>query len=111
MFNKNQTIQALDNAVKARGEEYVYPRGKYECVYVFDRGTNPRPGCIVGQAYYELTGQLVPEDDEFLTIDGTSISSEFTPDAIQVLTIAQDYQDDGEPWGLCVKLVKLSDLC
>lgn len=101
-------IEAVEKAVLAKGEDYVYdrPEGRHWCVYVHEG----QPSCIVGHA---LTYLGVPLDalakadgatggrwfepvSEELAMDGIAY---FTHEATGFLAYAQQRQDDGYPWG------------
>lgn len=109
-FDVPQVLAALKAAVEKRGEDYVYVNAdgvkagttELSCEYTHHAGTDAAtPGCIVGQVYFDLTGELVPEYQNASTISEffTSPREVFTDAAAGLLLVAQRRQDDGATWG------------
>jgi hypothetical protein len=108
MSMKNITMEevewALRDVVAEYGEEYIYvPPKDGLCRYLDKDPAGIKPACLVGHVLVRL-GALVSElaCQEGRSADaldygrmGLSLSSE----AINVLYMAQEVQDEGRPWG------------
>lgn len=108
-----EVLQALRDVVAEFGSDFVYRNdrgqvadGSVACQYVHRTETGEKtPGCIVGQVYFRLFGELLEG------FEGTSIAGVngaiwgngngkyFTERAQDVLTAAQRAQDAGHTWG------------
>ena len=94
--------ELLARAVAEKGEDYVYqpPEGRQRrCLYVHPDS----PGCIVGHVFHylgvapEVLARYEGSHAGLVASRLTGVSPE-NPVAI-ALTVAQDAQDAGEPWG------------
>lgn len=112
-------LRALNEAVKAKGYKYVYPRTERSANYCYNIW-NGQPDCIVGTALVWLgvpiewfEAEPSRENDDVgdvckaLLLDG---KFEFTEDAKDLLGQAQTHQDNGIPWGEAVTLAHLGGL-
>ena len=113
-LNLSQAYQLAEQAVKERGESFIYrpaqrqiSAGMYtgNCAYFHDDG----PGCIVGYMMH-LMGfnlkQLRACAIDPGAVNGSSIGTvhamvgaHLTPEALSFLAVLQARQDDGWPWG------------
>jgi hypothetical protein len=121
-------LRLLENAVEARGADYVYPRDADSIIKVCVYTRNGEPSCGVGYALYEaglsieglerLDDADQERDDEegFFT---TGISEEairsilrndldtiITDEAQEVFARFQVAQDSGENWGFSLECAK-----
>lgn len=99
----DEVLPVLRTVVQGYGPGHVAA-----CMYVDRDADVPTPVCIVGNAHYWLTGDLVPEDREGKGIlacrygvgaTTTPWFPEYTRRALEVLDEAQDAQDRGMTWG------------
>lgn len=107
VYDVPEVLAALEAAVAERGEGYVYDPPRYDnmprCLYTHKAADGTlTPGCLVGQVYFALTGDLVPFTDE--DQDGPvgynrHTRPVFTGPARVVLAAAQKCQDGGGTWG------------
>lgn len=119
VITKAETLAALKAAVALKGADYVYPADlKFNevpgnerhldtpaCIYFDHRQNPPVPCCIVGHVFATLgiDPGLVEEfcsADQAVNEDAAGV--EFEGDAMALLEQAQQYQDDGTPWGRSV---------
>lgn len=112
----DEALTLLDNAVKDRGENYIYKRivPHARCAYFHGE----EPGCIVG--YVLAQKGLTAEDLTGLTRGGyermtTGVADLFDDGLIEgsqktldLLEMAQQKQDDGWAWGFAVRYAKKS---
>jgi hypothetical protein len=116
-FDVPEVLAALEAAVAKRGEDYVYVNGEglsagggeaIACEYTHHAGTDAAtPGCIVGQVYFDLTGELVPEHLNAVAIsEPDSPRGVFTGSAVRILGVAQNRQDEGSTWGRALAAAK-----
>ncbi len=116
--------QAAEAAVARKGEDYVYEKHDKSCIYVtYDKaydelaeeyviseGTQA-PSCLVGHMLIDSWGV---DPELFAPSGGTeniennmpvdevihyTSSLEFTPEALNYMTLLQQQQDLGEAWG------------
>lgn len=101
-------LRALNEAVKDRGYDYVYPREKRGACYNVFEG---KPDCIVGWVLIHLGVPIEwfepdtrDNDDVADTCKNLLAQSmfEFTEDAKRLLADAQHDQDSGSTWGVAV---------
>jgi hypothetical protein len=114
MYNFNNAILLLTQALMERGPSFVYtPRDNStsgnSCLYFYEG----KPDCIVGLvgSYVGITSEDVHEGY------GDPISQEafikkFDDNALSLLATVQKYQDSGYNWGDAVKegIAKMSPL-
>lgn len=128
-FTKDAVIAALEEIVKEKGEDYVYPQAEkfLPCVYAVDG----EPSCIVGQVIAKIDPDLLkevaefeartessfgvtsfnrPDDDDrgrsFDTVSNEYIeypSLDADPEAWNILRIAQSRQDNRQYYGEVVE--------
>ena len=106
MLNKVQILEGLRKAVELRGEDYVDPNSEERvsgCLYVNDRDTEPTPGCIVGTAYYVLTGELLGYEYEYTAASDPEFDDILDEEAKRVAAAAQKVQDEGGTWGQALR--------
>src|SRR5689334_18954409 len=94
-----EVAEVLDEAVREKGESFVYsPQGTI-CQYL--HGT--QPGCLVGHVLIRLgasAGMLsLQEGQPADQVDYNSLGLSIPPSAIQALQEAQSAQDEGQTWG------------
>lgn len=104
-------IRALEEAVQARGEDYVYypPESSLSCQYVQeDDDGNDVPGCIVGFILVN-TFDIPLEPFRTTCIAGVKLRElqnagllQYTEMAAKLLEKVQSYQDRRMPWGKAV---------
>lgn len=109
-----QTLDLLREAVRGRGEDFVYPDkwrlecgpehfGKGPCLYFTDDG---EPACIVG---FVLSKLGVKQSDLRGSIFSADVVNEwqdkvhFDTEAVHVLRVVQIRQDAGDTWGEAVR--------
>lgn len=98
---EEQFLEAVDNAVAARGVDYVYP--STDCTYneTPQEYAADRPRCLYGQAMFDL-GYPVPNDLEGKSIDVVLYNmfgwDMFGPVARAALA-GQENQDARKTWG------------
>lgn len=106
-FTVAEVLEAMEKAVAKRGADYVYEKPREDpptaagsqCLYVHHRGTEQEvPGCIVGQVYFDLLGELVPRTYEGASA-GLAVRNTPLRLAIALLDSAQSEQDAGFTWG------------
>lgn len=99
----DQAVIELQNAVRTRGERYVYPeewRGTDRlCKYVY--GDAQIPACIVGQVFSQLglSVKLLDGRSPEPRTAGVYVDLEMDDDAASLLWFAQQIQDQGFTWG------------
>jgi hypothetical protein len=94
-----EVADVLDEAVRAKGEDFVYvPQGTI-CQYL--HGT--QPGCLVGHVLIRLgasAGMLsLQEGQPADQVDYDSLGLSIPQNAIDALQKAQTSQDEGDTWG------------
>ncbi len=96
-----EVADVLDEAVREKGESFVYsaPVGGGICQYL--HGT--QPGCLVGHVLIRLgaiPGELaLQEGTPADTLEYHILGLEIPENAIQALQEAQSAQDEGQTWG------------
>lgn len=91
-LTKTAVVQALEEILEEKGEDYVYPyaagTGSYEgCKYT----EGDAPSCIVGQVIAKLDPELFEDLKEFEYEYGSFPVYDFSkPDAPQVASYAED---------------------
>jgi hypothetical protein len=113
VIDKNRVIELLQQAVLVKGDDYVDPRSSNEeegCLYFEKSGA---PSCIVGHVLYDLGIRKLYNNGEvsdIIDIDDSDNyfigNHEFTPEAIDALSVAQMTQDHGYSWGKAVAEAK-----
>lgn len=120
-YGVDDVLHAMEEIVAEFGNDYVYDRfGRDDriCRYAHEDG----PGCLVGQVLVRLGADLnVIKSVESAHIDrrNTGLSLEelldelaptwgslgytLTPEAVEVLTVAQNMQDVRNTWGRALK--------
>ena len=106
ILDADGAIRSLRTVVFEKGPDYVYERIEGRCVNFQDG----EPSCIVGHVF-GLLGLTAPKAED-VGILGTTIASvscellnrsdfdwDFTPEAMRLLMLAQDYQDSANSWG------------
>ena len=102
-------IELLENAVKDRGADWVYPlEWKHRdgpCRYFIDG----KPGCIIGHVIYQLGGgpDDVEEGEGVFGLEVWNRVLEISDDykileILEILSTAQTAQDYGTSWGEAV---------
>lgn len=103
--DQSHVITALLDAVKEKGEDYIYDSGVADnchyLTYADDAFTEPTgPSCIVG---YALLNSGLATLDSLREMEGTTainVAPWGTDDEVSIaLNEAQVAQDMGEPWG------------
>jgi hypothetical protein len=94
-----EVADVLDEAVRAKGESFVYsPQGTI-CQYL--HGT--QPGCLVGHVLLRLgaiPGELaLQEGNNADGLDYNRLGLNIPWNAIEALQEAQSAQDNGQTWG------------
>ena len=119
----NEAMRLLEEVVKEKGSDYVYPAEYRECKYfVQDGGSETAvPACIVGWALHKKGWLFQPPDDGLQRmIDSNESAYEFseysdviTSEAAEVFSAAQMAQDgrDGVvssrgTWGKALKAAR-----
>lgn len=99
MLDTKGLLEGMRKAVERRGADFVDPNAvNDECLYVLSRDSDePIPGCIIGTAIFEATGDLVAEEFERRNAD--SLTPYLTEQAREVAYEAQRVQDKGGTWG------------
>jgi alkylhydroperoxidase/carboxymuconolactone decarboxylase family protein YurZ len=115
-------VLGLKKALAVKGEDYVYERPTFElndgitinaCAYFTPEG---QPSCIVGHVMADL-GHTIDDLAETVTMAGDHtfntgstagmvmdyLGYEIDEKTRSLLSIAQDYQDSGNPWGHAVE--------
>ena len=96
-----EALHLLELTVKEHGADFVYQRPiehSSECYYNWDG----QPSCVVGHVFANYVGIEVPDDMENIGVDSYLFrvpGVRITPEAHQVLGVAQNEQDLGRPWG------------
>lgn len=110
-----QVIDML-KAVVAERPDYVYVAPEHQrtddegdqCFYVHtdEDGSNPRPGCVVGEVFHRLGAPL----GAFKTWEGSGafsiagvIFDGLTLEAREILGITQMWQDRKHPWSVALE--------
>lgn len=104
-------LNALNEAVKAKGYDYVYTKRGNFCYNVFDGN----PDCIVGHALVWLGVPVEWFADSMLNENATTVCNtlnfrgmfDIEEDAIEFLSEVQVEQDSGTPWGKAVTRVHI----
>lgn len=108
---RTRVAEALDAAVAEVGADFVYPRtGTWRrnglCVYAREVEGVLRPACLVGQVLVRLgvsleeleaAGSQGFDMDEAGYLFPEAVNDE---DLVTALSVAQDYQDEGQSWGV-----------
>lgn len=119
-IDADKAVELLKEAVKERGEDFVYPRSNNGCKYVI----NNQPSCLVGVVLSRAgvpiavlldldTSRRVPiihDGNDLVVSMSQPISQAYLPEDVVVLTdearlvltVAQNCQDRGESWGRAV---------
>jgi hypothetical protein len=100
-----EALDLLEKVVTARGKHYIYnDQDEYgHCTYVNE---DDAPSCIVAHVINEIDPNLVPV---LKTLEGTGVNNLLLPsitfdsEAVQILSIAQDLQDNGSAWGYALE--------
>ena len=112
-FTVEDVLREMRAVVKEYGEDYVYkfPSGTEwhgQCVYVSD----DKPSCLIGHVVMRLAPDKIEDlkwadkgyggtaADQLLNFLGEDF---WTPEAGDVATAAQEYQDEGHPWGAALE--------
>ena len=94
-----EVADVLDEAVRAKGEDFVYSSPGTICQYL--HGT--QPGCLVGHVLIRLgasAGMLsLQEGQPADQVDYDSLGLSIPQNAIDALQKAQTSQDEGDTWG------------
>ena len=113
-INKDRALDLLREVVQGN-EEYKYQfvskgKGESGCFYVHDG----QPSCGIGKAL-ALAGipiavlKKMDKNDQGLNIDAAANIAEakacfkLSFPALRIFAIFQDYQDNSEPWGVCLR--------
>lgn len=120
-IGKEQAIALLKRAVEEKGEDFVYAPNANSTDKSCTYEAGGQPSCIVGYALSYVgvpveklaaldnaddTHQIFATGIKFLSEDGVLeeiAGVTLTPQAQDILTKAQAYQDDGESWGGSVR--------
>lgn len=107
-LNEQNVAEALREAVRKRGADFVYPEewtnSLGNCEYV----VNGEPACIVGEVLHSLgvpLSRLKPNNsvaNKLFQLEHAGVLV-YTQGAMRVLRVAQRVQDAGLPWGVTVK--------
>ncbi len=112
-----KALELLAEAVEAKGEDYVYPRGDFDgCSYVRD----DQPSCLVGHALFRAglgvdvlraldVGDYGDSDSaigEVCKVSADLFGFAVTDAAERALRVAQASQDCGVPWGEALEAAK-----
>lgn len=114
-LTKLRTVELLEEAVRSRGKDYIYPRDQRgwsdpthsACVYSLTDGT---PACIVGEVMHRLSPDLLPDNgwvinagDLVHNYEGNDLlDGDELDEVATLLTRIQERQDDGWTWGNAV---------
>ena len=94
-----EVADVLDEAVRERGESFVYSPPGTICQYL--HGT--QPGCLVGHVLIRLgaiPGELALQEGQPADqVDYQSLGLRIPENAIDALQAAQIEQDEGRTWG------------
>lgn len=96
----------IPGVIAIKGEDYQYEMIDHQCLYWDDK--NQRPSCLVG--YYLIDVLGIPaetfryarnwaEFDQLVDMNVFEDYAFFSPEAVEVLTELQQYQDGGKTWG------------
>ena len=103
VIDLDNVVDLLRQAVATRGEDYVFPGARFNCAYAEDDGT---PSCLVGVVLDLVRPGAAQAADtafvgsaRFLPEYADKIGVNITPEAADVLVVAQNCQDAGVPWG------------
>ena len=111
-------LEAHVRRLAALQSEHVYDKDAYpdrgvgaSCKYTHTLEDNSKvPGCIVGQAIFNITGKLVKQEDHgggvldflFMRSEHDGDNGEWN-DRAKFLANVQGHQDNGVPWGRAVE--------
>ncbi len=111
-------LEAHVRQLAAEQPDHVYDRDAYPdrhtggaaCKYTHTLEDNSKvPGCIVGQAIFNITGKLVnQENNQGSVLDFQFMGAEYRrggggwSDRAKFLANVQSHQDNGVPWGTAV---------
>lgn len=95
-FRVRQTLREI---VDEFGADYVYPKAGDVCVY-FEDG---KPDCLVGQVIHRLTPEM-PDPEGSVSFSYVEFrKAGYSDTACAALYVAQQMQDNGDPWGACAR--------
>lgn len=101
--------QAMRDAVAERGEDWVYPKGEEawegpdgQCRYFLDDG---QPACLIGTALCKLgvPGVRPGHEGAYAGLVLHDIYGELPRGIPRAASLAQEVQDEGQPWGEALK--------
>lgn len=110
-------LEAHVRQLAASQPDHVYDKDEYpdvsvgsQCKYTHTLEDNSKvPGCIVGQAIFNITGKLVKQADHGSgVLDFAFMRSEYDrdngewSDRAKFLANVQSHQDNRDPWGTAV---------
>lgn len=110
-------LEAHVRQLAAEQPDHVYDKDAYpdryygaSCKYTHTLDDNSKvPGCIIGQAIFNITGKLVKQEDHgggvldflFMRSEYDRENGEWN-DRARFLSNVQTHQDNGIPWGTAV---------
>lgn len=112
-FDKRAVVNLLTEVVRKRGEDFVYDRIGFQCVYTRDG----KPSCGIGQMLSDI-GVTIPvlknmdmggdSGIEIPTVQAmlNSTGFKFTPGAIKFMMIFQRWQDQEKSYSECLAAAK-----
>lgn len=111
----DEVLRGLNEAVKAKGYDYVYPRDERGiCFNVFEG----EPDCIVGWLlvwlgvpieWFAVDSRDIDPIRDVCTVLHMEDVAEFTPEARNLMANVQREQDGGATWGASVTRAHIGD--